>query len=99
MNVDVIKPSIDEKKVQSIVEECLKNHPLIKVLNNTIDNQKNEISALKNKYDDLLEKFRNYKEGVDKVYKMAADREKELYSEMFGGVQIGGWLDIKRTLR
>ena len=84
--VEVIKPSIDEKKIQSIVEECLKNHPLIKVLKSTIDIQMNEISALKNKYDDLVEKVRIYKEEADVIDKTAADRKRGLYSEIFRGI-------------
>ena len=80
------KPLIDEEAIQNIVKECLENHPLIKELKNTIDNQKSEISVLKNKNGMLLEKVRTYKEEADKLDKMVADRKKELYSEIFGGV-------------
>ena len=80
------KPLMDEEAIQNIVKECLENHPLIKELKNTIDNQKSEISVLKNKNDMLLEKVRTYKEEADKLDKMVADRKKELYSEIFGGV-------------
>ena len=80
------KPLMDEEAIQNIVKECLENHPLIKELKNTIDNQKSEISVLKNKNDMLLEKVKTYKEEADKLDKMVADRKKELYSEIFGGV-------------
>ena len=69
-----------KRRIESMVKIDLEQAGCVEV----VEELPKQESEPVNKMDEMLEKFRIYKEEADKLDKMVADRKKELYIEIFG---------------
>jgi len=78
-------PKDDSKTSEETLKRCLEDNKKMKEL---IDNQKKEITMLRNKIDemvqDTIQKIRIYNEESNKIDKMVTERKNKMLNELFG---------------